>query len=485
MGTPVENRQDSCRRIKRQNVFRTVLIAMALLVATALFVSSPAFAATQIAVNSGISSSSVGGTAAAGRGVGAHLSAEALAAGHSSSCSTSHFRPLGTLRVIPTQAEIDVSIRLLAASLGGAAVGLERSSSDRPAGVRTMSLVSLGAAAFTICSMYGFLSVASSVSGAKFDPSRMASNVASGVGFIGAGVITNNRKAAGVYDRQSSVNGLTTAAAIWVSAAVGVACGVGLFVVGAAAALSTIAILRFGRVKNTGLGQRVMSIGTKRTTKKSTSASASASAAAAAAAPTLMSTQGPSISNTTASLLNSTSTFISLSGKTDVDAKAVDARNRSATKIAGDGLAGTSKLKRDLITSGAGNRSFPENTAEELVQKSMKVRMAYSLEDADIDLAEKRPKLSSPVKLDREQHVTQKKSQQLIDPLLEKYLWGDVGEESRKPTTTFDGLPIPPTSFPSGGPSAAGHDVVNTGSRSVSKGEGRSTGNNEKLTGTS
>ena len=76
----------------------------------------------------------------------------------------------------------------------------------------------------------------------------MASNVASGVGFIGAGVITNNRKANGVYDKTSSVKGLTTAAAIWVSAAVGVCAGTGLYFIGLVAALSTITILRVGKI---------------------------------------------------------------------------------------------------------------------------------------------------------------------------------------------------------------------------------------------
>jgi len=130
--------------------------------------------------------------------------------------------------------------RLAFASLTGSLIGFERSRSDRPAGIRTMALVSLGAASFTLCSLYGFID--------KYDTSRMASNVASGVGFIGAGVITNNRKANGVYDKTSSVRGLTTAAAIWVSAAVGVCAGTGLYFVGLVAAISTIAILRIGKV---------------------------------------------------------------------------------------------------------------------------------------------------------------------------------------------------------------------------------------------
>ena len=132
-----------------------------------------------------------------------------------------------------------MTFRLFYAAMTGALIGLERSASDRPAGIRTMSLVSLGAAAFTLCSMYGFID--------QYDTSRMASSVASGVGFIGAGVITNNRKANGVYDRASSVKGLTTASAIWVSAAVGVTAGTGLYFLSSFSALSTIIILRIGR----------------------------------------------------------------------------------------------------------------------------------------------------------------------------------------------------------------------------------------------
>ena len=181
-------------------------------------------------------------------------------------------RPLGTFRVLPTLAELEISFRLLFAALGGASVGIERSQSDRPAGVRTMALVSLGAAAFTLCSMYGFLTAASLSESTKYDPSRMASNVASGVGFIGAGVITNNRKAAGVYDRKSTVGGLTTAAAIWTSAAIGVASGVGLYFISFVATVSTITILRFGKVKNGNWGKRLLSSGTKQRRKAAVAA---------------------------------------------------------------------------------------------------------------------------------------------------------------------------------------------------------------------
>ncbi len=102
-----------------------------------------------------------------------------------------------------------------------------------------MALVAMGASAFTICSAYGFLAFPG-----KYDPSRMAANVASGVGFVGAGVITTTGD-----KNQNVVHGLTTAATIWLSAGVGVACGVGLFRIATTASLATISILRLGRAK--------------------------------------------------------------------------------------------------------------------------------------------------------------------------------------------------------------------------------------------
>ena len=143
---------------------------------------------------------------------------------------------------VSTLVELQLTLRLLFSALLGAAVGKERSSTHKhSAGVRTMALVSLGACAFTVCSSFGF-----SMFG-RYDPSRMASNVASGVGFVGAGVITTTSNS--MDSRHSIVHGLTTATAIWISAAIGVACGVGMFYISTVATASTITILRFGRKK--------------------------------------------------------------------------------------------------------------------------------------------------------------------------------------------------------------------------------------------
>jgi putative Mg2+ transporter-C (MgtC) family protein len=143
-------------------------------------------------------------------------------------------------------AQLQLTFRLVHAALLGAVIGKERSGkSHHPAGVRTMALVSVGAAMFTISSMYGFAAIG------KYDPSRMAANVASGVGFIGAGVITTSSSSSDSEERRgggSIVHGLTTAAAIWLSAATGVGCGVGMCILSTAAAVLTVTILRVGRV---------------------------------------------------------------------------------------------------------------------------------------------------------------------------------------------------------------------------------------------
>ncbi|MER7208852.1 MgtC/SapB family protein [Streptosporangium sp. NPDC000239] len=97
------------------------------------------------------------------------------------------------------------------------AIGLEREARNKSAGLRTHTLVGLGAALFMLVSKYGF----SDVPGAhvSLDPSRVAAQIVSGIGFIGGGLI---------FVRRDAVRGLTTAAVVWVTAAVGMACGGGL-----------------------------------------------------------------------------------------------------------------------------------------------------------------------------------------------------------------------------------------------------------------
>ncbi|SDK47092.1 putative Mg2+ transporter-C (MgtC) family protein [Arthrobacter sp. ov407] len=96
-------------------------------------------------------------------------------------------------------------------------IGTERQVRQKVAGYRTHVLVGLGSCTFTLISAYGF--VYALAPGATMDPSRIAAQIVSGIGFLGAGVIFKGRNA---------VRGLTTAASIWVSAAVGMACGAGM-----------------------------------------------------------------------------------------------------------------------------------------------------------------------------------------------------------------------------------------------------------------
>jgi putative Mg2+ transporter-C (MgtC) family protein len=115
-------------------------------------------------------------------------------------------------------------VRLAAGLVLGAVIGFERELHRQPAGFRTHSLVALGAALFTIVSAYAFV-------GPMVDPTRIAAQIVSGIGFIGAGTILQHR---------GSVRGLTTAASLWAVAAIGTAAGAGLLVM---AVVGTVLIL--------------------------------------------------------------------------------------------------------------------------------------------------------------------------------------------------------------------------------------------------
>src|ERR1700758_2061188 len=129
-----------------------------------------------------------------------------------------------------------ITYRLLWAALLGSIIGIERSVRKRPAGMRTSLCVCVGAALFTILS--------SEIAKATGDPSttRIASNIVQGIGFLGAGVILRER---------GSVVGLTTAAAIFAQAAIGMAAGGGFYLVaGACSALVLIALIFLVYVEN-------------------------------------------------------------------------------------------------------------------------------------------------------------------------------------------------------------------------------------------
>ncbi|HYM53250.1 MAG TPA: MgtC/SapB family protein [Candidatus Dormibacteraeota bacterium] len=126
--------------------------------------------------------------------------------------------------------QLELGMRLAAGLVLGAVIGFERELHRQPAGFRTHSLVALGAALFTIVSAYAFV-------GPGVDPTRIAAQIVSGIGFIGAGTILQHR---------GSVRGLTTAASLWAVAAIGTAAGAGLLVmavVGTALILVVLALL--------------------------------------------------------------------------------------------------------------------------------------------------------------------------------------------------------------------------------------------------
>lgn len=124
---------------------------------------------------------------------------------------------------------IEFILRLLAATAMGAAIGLEREYHAKEAGIRTHILVAMGSCLFMILSIYGFDTMLGR-DHVSFDPSRIASQVVTGIGFIGAGTI--------ILQKQM-VRGLTTAAGLWVTAAIGLACGNGMYLI----ALTTTAIV--------------------------------------------------------------------------------------------------------------------------------------------------------------------------------------------------------------------------------------------------
>ncbi|HEY7347868.1 MAG TPA: MgtC/SapB family protein [Ktedonobacterales bacterium] len=111
--------------------------------------------------------------------------------------------------------------RLLAAAVLGAVIGFERERLDRGAGLRTHALVSTASALVMIVSSYGFTDVITADRTIVLDPSRIAAQVISGIGFLGAGLIIL---------RKNTVYGLTTAASIWAVAAIGLAAGAGLYI---------------------------------------------------------------------------------------------------------------------------------------------------------------------------------------------------------------------------------------------------------------
>src|SRR3954469_17216411 len=126
-----------------------------------------------------------------------------------------------SLGIDPLDAEM--TLRMLLAFMLGALLGWERERAGRPAGLRTFMMVTAGSAAFTLVSIYGFRDL-----GTVRDPARVAAQIVTGIGLLGAGTI---------WRTTSTVRGLTTAAGIWFAAAVGMMAGAGMYLVAVITAL--------------------------------------------------------------------------------------------------------------------------------------------------------------------------------------------------------------------------------------------------------
>jgi putative Mg2+ transporter-C (MgtC) family protein len=158
---------------------------------------------------------------------------------------------------VPHLSEWELVLRLALAAGLGALVGIEREWRDRTAGLRTHMLVCIGSAAFTIVSAYGFtewyesVSPGSGRSPISADPTRIAAQIVTGIGFLGAGAI---------FRSDDGVRGLTTAASLWMMAAIGMAAGAGYYELAAAATVVMLLVLIAlrqvsGRIKRMNRGE--------------------------------------------------------------------------------------------------------------------------------------------------------------------------------------------------------------------------------------
>ena len=123
--------------------------------------------------------------------------------------------------------EYEWLLRILCAAITGGAIGFERHSQSKEAGIRTHAIVAMGAAVVMLISKYGFTDVKPG------DPARLAAQVVSGVGFLGAGII---------FVRHNIIQGMATAAGIWTTSAIGLAFGAGMYEIGGITGILVILI---------------------------------------------------------------------------------------------------------------------------------------------------------------------------------------------------------------------------------------------------
>lgn len=130
--------------------------------------------------------------------------------------------------------QVIMILRILLAAACGSLIGWQREKAHKPAGLRTHMLIAMGAALFTVVSIYVF----------PGDPARISANIVTGIGFLGAGAIIH---------RTQAVEGLTTAASIWMVAAIGLAAGAGLYIIAPAATIIVFLVLYFHPYNREGI----------------------------------------------------------------------------------------------------------------------------------------------------------------------------------------------------------------------------------------
>ena len=139
---------------------------------------------------------------------------------------------------------LELTVRMVGAALFGAAIGYEREIRGKGAGVRTHLLVALGSALFMIISQYGF------GGSDKFDAARVAAGVVGGLGFLGGGIIMKNRH----------ISGLTTAAGLWVTGAMGLAMGSGMYEMAVLCTILVLICMEALHFYSTNLGERQVNV---------------------------------------------------------------------------------------------------------------------------------------------------------------------------------------------------------------------------------
>jgi putative Mg2+ transporter-C (MgtC) family protein len=134
----------------------------------------------------------------------------------------------------PPATRLEIVVHLVGALVAGGAIGMERSFHGRPAGFRTHALVCLASSLLMLLTLYQALWFPSQGDTVRIDPTRMAQGIMTGIGFLGAGVI---------FKEGLTVRGLTTAASIWITAAIGVLIGSGLYFPAAGGTVLTLGVL--------------------------------------------------------------------------------------------------------------------------------------------------------------------------------------------------------------------------------------------------